>query len=195
MAHNRLETGLVELMGTSGVDVSVPPLILAQLPQGAVRRVKGQQFGGVGPAERLAQLEQGRPQVQEERVRGVHLEKYFRHLVGPDLGAAGVGLQAASQPGEQQVASLARLLQQILKDEVQLVLKLTHELQEENSIKVRNTVKKKIYNLYIKLLNKLLIYVIFCTSVCMFTHVASSNECPHLVDVGLLNLHFLWTGA
>lgn len=42
---------------------------------------------------------------------------------------------------------------------------------------------------------QLFIHVTAMFCVFMLTHVARSNECTHLVDVGLLNLHFLWAGA
>lgn len=116
---------------TSGVNVAVTPLLLAEVLQGAVGGVKGQQFWGAGATEGLAQLEQGGAQVEEERVGGVRLHEDLGHLVGPDLGAAGVGLQAASKPGEQQVAGVPGLLQEIPQDLAQLLMVLSHELPQE----------------------------------------------------------------
>ena len=114
---------------TSSVHVAVPPLLLTELFECAVGGVKGQQFGRARPAEGLAQLQQRRAQVEEEGVRGVHLDEDLGHLIGPYLGAAGVGLQAAAQPGEQHMARLAGALHQVLQRLVELGVELAHELQ------------------------------------------------------------------
>lgn len=90
--------------------VSVTPLFLTQLLKHAVRGVKGQELGGVGSRKRLAELEKRSSQIQEECIRSKHLEEYLGHLVRPDFSPPHVGLQAATQPREQQVASFAGLL-------------------------------------------------------------------------------------
>lgn len=112
---------------TFGVHAATAPLLLAQLLEGAVGRVEGEQLGQVGLAEGLAQLHQGGAQVQKEGVRGVQLKDLW-HLIGPYLGAAGVGVQTVAQPRQQQVTRLGRALEEVLQDLVQLFMKLAHEL-------------------------------------------------------------------
>lgn len=103
------------------------PLLLAQLLQGAVGRVEGEQLGQMWLAEGLAQLHQCGAQVQKESVRGVQLEDLW-HLIGPNLGTAGVGVQTVAQPGKQQMTRLSGPLEEVLEELVQLFVKLTHEL-------------------------------------------------------------------
>lgn len=109
--------------------IAIPPLFLTQLFECAVGWVEGEQFRWTWPAEGLAQLQQSCTQVQEKCIWGVHLKEDLRHLIGPDLGSASISLQAAAQPGEQQVAGLTRPLEQVFQDLVQLVMKLAHKLQ------------------------------------------------------------------
>lgn len=121
--------------GTFGVHAATAPLLLAQLLEGAVGRVEGEQLGQVGLAEGLAQLHQGGAQVQEEGVRGVQLED-LRHLIGPYLGAAGIGVQTVAEPRQQQVTRFSRALEEVLQDLVQLFVKLAHELAQTKTSRV-----------------------------------------------------------
>lgn len=107
---------------------AIASLVFTQVFKATVRRVEGEEFGWARPTERLTQLQQGCLQIQKESIRGIHLKEDLRHLIGPNLRPARVGLQAVAQPWQQQVARLGRALEQIPQDLVQLVVKLTHEL-------------------------------------------------------------------
>lgn len=192
--------------------VPAPSLLLVQLLEGAVGGVEGQQFGGAEAAERLAEPEQSGAQVQEEGVRGVHLEEDFRHLVGPDLGTAGVGVQAAPQPGEQPVPRVRRQLQQVLQDLEELVMELRHELQGgEGRASQRNKhtlvptsvlglprdqrdqleLTSHLYEGFRNAQAAKYLTVLKLTQL----FLSSCDLSAYLVNIGLLDLCLLWTGA
>ena len=71
---------------------------IIQVLEDTVRGVKGEEPGGSGLAEWLAQLQEGSTQIQKEGIRGIHLVEDFGHLIGPDLGAACICMQTVSKP-------------------------------------------------------------------------------------------------
>lgn len=96
---------------TSHVYVFNFSFFIIQLLQGTVSGIKGEEPRGSGFAEWLAELQESSAQIQKEGVRGVHLEEGLWHLVGPNLGAAGICMQTVSQPGQDTVFGFWRQLE------------------------------------------------------------------------------------
>jgi hypothetical protein len=101
---------------------------IIQVLEDTVRGVKGEEPGGSGLAEWLAQLQEGSTQIQKEGIRGIHLEEDFGHLIGPDLGAACICMQTVSKPEQDTVLGFWRELEQVLQHLVDLFMELSHEL-------------------------------------------------------------------
>lgn len=91
LLHSWDQTGL--LVQTSHMHTFNFSFFIIQVLEDTVRGVKGEEPGGSGLAEWLAQLQEGSTQIQKEGIRGIHLEEDFGHLIGPDLGAACICMQ------------------------------------------------------------------------------------------------------